>query len=42
VAQPAENPAKHNLMIWNVAVYWTRVVWIIAFVAPLLTLVYRM
>ena len=32
----------NNLMIWNAAIYWTRVVRNIAFVAPRLTLVYRM
>jgi hypothetical protein len=42
VAYAAENPAKHNLMIWNVAIYWTRVVRNIVFVELRLTLVYRL
>ena len=44
VAYAAENPAKHNLMmmIWNAAIYWTRVLRNIVFVELRLTLVYRL
>jgi hypothetical protein len=38
----AENPEKHNLMILNAAIYWTRVVRNIVFVELQLTLVYRL